>query len=190
MDETKKEEFSLLLKDVLSVMYRVSLRLTRNSMDAEDLVAEASMRAWEKFPSLRNAQSFKPWILRICQNLYISTYRKRKREKEPLRESDLLSENEDFSLFEQLASPFFLYSANPEVAFLNKLSEDHINAALDSLPEKYKSIVTLCCLEDIPYQQAATILCLPIGTVRSRLHRGKAILQKLLWEVAKEKGVL
>lgn len=168
-------------------MYRVSLRLTRDHMEAEDLVAQASLLAWEKFPTLKNHQSFKFWVLRICQNLFITKYRKQKREGRVLVESELLSEDEDFSLFEQLSSPLIFYSTSPEKEFLNKISSEQINLALDSLPEKYKSIVTLCCLEDVPYQEAAIILDLPIGTVRSRLHRGKAILQKLLWDLGKEK---
>src|SRR3989344_119433 len=185
MSHATKEEFTLLLKDVLPSMYRVSLRLTRDRMEAEDLVSEACVKAWEKFLSLRNRQSFKPWILRICQNLYISTYRKQKREGKPIPESRLVKKDEDFSLFEQLSSPLFFSSLTPEIEFLNTISSEQINKALDSLPEKYKSVVTLCCLEDIPYQEAATVLNLPIGTVRSRLHRGKAILQKLLWDIAK-----
>lgn len=168
-------------------MYRVSLRLTRDHMEAEDLVAQASLLAWEKFSTLKNHQSFKFWVLRICQNLFITKYRKQKREGRVLVESELLSKDEDFSLFEQLSSPLIFYSTSPEKEFLNKISSEQINLALDSLPEKYKSIVTLCCLEDIPYQEVATILNLPIGTVRSRLHRGKAILQKLLWDLGKEK---
>ncbi|MDP3941849.1 MAG: sigma-70 family RNA polymerase sigma factor [bacterium] len=190
MGTENKEEFSLLLKDALAVMYRVSLRLTKDRMDAEDLIAEACLKAWEKFPTLRNHHSFRPWILRICQNLYISTYRKKQREKEPLKESQLLGEDEDFSLFEQLVSPLILDNSNPEIAFINALSSEQITKALSCLPEKYKTVVMLCCFEELPYQEAARILKLPIGTVRSRLHRGRAILQKLLWEVAKEKGII
>lgn len=190
MSNDSKEEFSLLLKDALGVMYRVSLRLTRDSMEAEDLVAEGSLRAWEKFSTLRNKQSFLPWILRICQNLYISKYRKRKRQKQPLTESQLNNKNEDFSLYEQLVSPLFLDNSNPEKEFIDKISSEQIDKAFDLLPEKYKSVVTLCCMEDIPYQEAAIILKLPIGTIRSRLHRGKAYLQKLLWDLAKEKGII
>ena|SRR3989344_5408787 len=190
MVKDHKEDFSLLLKDALTSMYRVSLRLTRDHMEAEDLVAEASLKAWEKFSTLRNHQSFKFWILKICQNLYITKYRKQKSHGKTIQESKFLKEDGDFSLFDQLASPLLLYSLNPEKEFLTKISSNQINNALDVLPEKYKSVVMLCCLEDIPYQQTATILGLPIGTVRSRLHRGKAMLQKSLWELGKEKGYI
>ncbi|MBI2617531.1 sigma-70 family RNA polymerase sigma factor [Candidatus Gottesmanbacteria bacterium] len=185
--EKKKEEFSILLRNCMDVMYRVALRRTNEKSKAEDLVAESCLKAWKSFGNLRDHKSFKSWILRILTNTYISHYRKAKTTPEPIYESEFLKENEDFSLFEQLSSPFVLYNTNPEKEFLNKIFSIDLKKAVDSLPEAYGEVVTLCCLEDIPYKEAAKILKLPVGTVRSRLHRGKAILQKILWEYGKER---
>jgi RNA polymerase sigma-70 factor, ECF subfamily len=190
MDGERKKQFEILIKECLKVMYRVALRLTKNDKDAEDLVSEAIVLAWKNFAHLKDKQKFKPWILKILTNTYISSYRHKRSHPDPIRlESNSADEeNENFSLFEALASPFLLWQTNPEKMFINSLLKEDIIKALESLPDQYRIVVTLCELESQSYQEAAEILNLPIGTVRSRLFRGRSILQKRLWNWAKEKG--
>ena len=171
-------------------MYRVALRLTRNTDDAQDLVSDATLSAWKHFSKLRDPKKFRPWILRIITNTYISQYRKKKSRPDPVVVGSSQNTNEEFSLFDALATPFLLWSNNPEKIFLNSLLANDIIQAVDELPDEYRIIVTLCELEDLPYQQVATMLHIPIGTVRSRLHRGKSRLQKKLWEHATERGLV
>lgn len=185
MPQTQKEEFTALLKDCLDVMYRVALRLTKDESQAEDLISDTCLSAWKNFVRLKNHRSFKSWILRIMTNTYISSYRKLKNQPGVLPESALLKEGEDFSLFEELSSPLVFYETNPEKEFIKNLFWEDVAKAVDNLPDIYRAAVVLCCFEDIRYKEAAKILNLPIGTVRSRLSRGKAMLQKILWTYRK-----
>ena len=188
MDTTQKAEFETLLRQWLDMMYKVALRLTREKNDAEDLVEEAAILAWKNFEALKDRQKFKSWILKIMTNQYISQYRKAKSQPKKISNHPQGETSDDFSLFDQLVSPFLLLSYNPEKIFLDNLLKEDIITAIDTLPDDYRMAVILCELEDIPYQQAAKILRVPVGTVRSRLHRGKSLLQKSLWQYAKERG--
>lgn len=170
-------------------MFRVALRLTRDRQDAEDLVSEATLLAWQNFAKIESHNKFKPWILRILTNKFISLYRQKKIRPQPVIAKDR-EEAEEFSLFEALSSPFLFWNTNPEKIFLDNLLKRDIVRAVDSLPDEYRIVVTLCIFEDLPYQKTAEILDIPVGTVRSRLHRGKSILQKRLYDYAKEKGYL
>ncbi|HCS78923.1 TPA: RNA polymerase subunit sigma-24 [Patescibacteria group bacterium] len=190
MGKEKKEHFEILLKACLHVMYRVALRLTRNNEDAQDLVSDATVLAWKNFSKLHDTRKFKPWILKIVTNTYISQYRRKKMNPDPIILGNKSNEDEEFSLFDVLSAPFLLWNNNPEKIFLDSLLRQDISRAIDELPDEYRLVITLCELESLPYQEVAKTLNLPIGTVRSRLHRGKSRLQKKLWYYAKAKGFL
>lgn len=168
-------------------LYRVATQLTGRADTAEDLVADTVARACERFRQLRDHAKVKQWLLRILTNTFISDYRKRKNHS--LISLDL-TETENFSLFDQLSVPLLLWGSNPERELINKLLDEDIQKAIAALPEQFRIVVALCDIEGLTYQEIAESLRIPIGTVRSRIARGRSILQKHLWKYAREAGIL
>jgi len=183
-----REFFQQALGGMLDSLYGVALRLTRNRADAEDLVSEAVARAWAHLDTLEDRNCFRGWLLRILTNAFLSEQRKGR----PVSLDDggaQDDEEESFSLFEQLHQPFLLWWSDPEREFLNKLLREDLVRALDALPEAYRIVVILSDLEECTYQEIAQTLGVPVGTVRSRLARGRSILQKALWQHALAAGL-
>lgn len=182
------EEKVLVLLDEL---YGAALRLAKNREDAEDLVAEAITKAWAARRALKDVERFRPWIFRILINTFMSECRKRSAQL--LQEDQAADPDKQmnaFSLFDKLHQPFLLWWSNPEREFLNKLLREDIERAVDALPEAFRVVVVLSELEGLSYQEMAKILRVPVGTIRSRLSRGRSLLQKALWEHAKEAGLI
>ncbi|MGH8727353.1 MAG: sigma-70 family RNA polymerase sigma factor [Burkholderiales bacterium] len=174
----------------LDGLYGAALRLTRNPDDAQDLVAETVAKAWARFDSLHDRQCFRAWIFRILTNTFISDWRKQASSPEqPAADEDRETDDESFSLFEQLHQPFLLWWGNPEQEFLNKLLREHLEQAINALPEAFRVVIVLAELQGFTYREIADMLQLPLGTVRSRLSRGRGLLQKALWEDAREMGL-
>lgn len=175
---------------VLDGLYGAALRLAKNRTDAEDLVAECVTKAWGNFSTLHDRACFRAWIFRILTNTFFSECRQpRMASLEALTEGDNDETPEAFSLFEQLHQPFLLWWNNPEQEFLNKLLREDLERALDALPEAFRVAVVLSDLQGFSYQEIADMLEVPVGTVRSRLARGRAALQKALWAQARENGL-
>jgi RNA polymerase sigma-70 factor (ECF subfamily) len=176
---------------LLDELYGAALRLEKNREDAEDLVAEVVTKAWAARQALRDMERFRPWIFRILTNTFLSECRTRSARL--LRKDHAADPNEEttaFSLFDKLHQPFLLWWSNPEKEFLNKLLREDIERAVDALPEVFRVVVVLSELEGLSYQEMAQTLKVPVGTVRSRLSRGRNLLQKALWEHAKEAGLI
>lgn len=179
------------LLGALDGLYGAALRLTRNRDDAQDLVAETAAKAWARRDSLHDQTRFRAWIFRILTNTFISDWRRQASSPEQLAaEQDSEAEDESFSIFEQLHQPFLLWWGNPEQEFLNKLLREHLEQAINALPDNFRVVIILAELEGFTYQEIADMLQLPLGTVRSRLSRGRALLQKALWQDAKEAGLV
>lgn len=171
---------------VLPDLLSTALRLTRNSADAEDLVADTTAKAWLNLGGLRERDRFRGWVFRIMTNLHLS--QRRAVAARPPEES--LDENPaGFSLFERLHQPLLLWWSTPEQEFLDKLAREDLIRAIDALPDAFRLVVTLVDVQDFSYQEVATVLDVPVGTVRSRLARGRALLQKALWDHAAEFGL-
>ncbi|HEX2258040.1 MAG TPA: sigma-70 family RNA polymerase sigma factor [Afifellaceae bacterium] len=173
---------------LLNRLYGTALRLARDPADAEDLVAEALAKAWAKIDQLQDRQAFEKWLFRILVNTFLSE--KRRRHEEPA--GDVAGEVEGadgFSLFAQLHQPFLLWWGNPEQDFLNKLLREDIEAALERLPEAYRIVVILVEIHGLSYDETAKTLEVPVGTVRSRLNRGRGLLQRALWRQAGQLGI-
>jgi RNA polymerase sigma-70 factor (ECF subfamily) len=160
-------------------------RLTRNASDAEDLVAEAVTKAWIHRSSLRERERFAAWISRILTNLFLS----RRRAEAGRHEEELLDEVAGFSLFERLHQPFLLWWGSPEQEFLDRLLREDLIRAIEALPEQFRIVVVLAEIQGLSYSEIAGSLDVPIGTVRSRLARGRAALQKALWDHACDAGL-
>jgi RNA polymerase sigma-70 factor, ECF subfamily len=187
-----REFFEKQLLELLGPLQGVARRLTGNEADAEDLVADTVVRALRALDTLECEAAFRSWMFRILNNTFISDCRKAG--ARPRTESMDLepAEGEDgaeFSLFEQMHQPFLLWFSNPEREFLDKLLREDLERALAALPEHHRVIVVMSDLEECSYAEIAEALCIPIGTVRSRLARARGALQKALWEQAGEYGI-
>ena len=173
-------------------LYGVALRLTRNGADAEDLVAEAVAKAWSAIDSLQDRAHFRSWLFRIMHNHFFTDYRKKSiRPQEEHLEDFFVDEGEGdvVSILEQQPDEFLKWWATPEKALINKLLGEQIMTAIDELPDAFRVTILLVNVEGLGYDEAAEVLGVPTGTVRSRMKRGRTLLQKALWQQAREAGL-
>jgi RNA polymerase sigma-70 factor (ECF subfamily) len=169
-------------------LYGAALRLARNDADAQDLVADAVGNAWTHLASLQDQGAFRGWVFRILHNGFVSRRRsaRARTTEEPYDEEGV----DGFSLFERLHQPFLLWwGSNPEQEFLDKLFREDLERAVDALPDSFREVVILADLQGFSYREIADVLGIPIGTVRSRLARGRALLQRALWRHAVDAGL-
>jgi RNA polymerase sigma-70 factor (ECF subfamily) len=191
-EENAKAQFSRAIEETMDALYTVALRLTRNGADAEDLVAETVAKAWTAFGQLEDMERFRPWVFRILHNNFVSDYRKKR--ARPTEVSDVSvdgceDEDEIFSLLETMPHDFLVWWGNPEREYVNKLLGDDIRKAIARLPEAFRVTVILINVEGLSYDEAAEVLGVPPGTVRSRMKRGRTLLQKSLWQQATGAGL-
>jgi RNA polymerase sigma-70 factor (ECF subfamily) len=167
----------------IDALYSVALRLTRRNADAEDLVAETVAKAWSAIGNLDDQDRFRPWLFRILHNTFVSDYRKKAiRPVETSFNKGHNSEDELASLLTEQSDDFLVWWSNPERAYFNDLLGDQLLAAIDDLPDAFRSVVVLVNVEGFTYDETAAVLGVPPGTVRSRMKRGRTLLQKALWE--------
>jgi RNA polymerase sigma-70 factor (ECF subfamily) len=168
-------------------LYSAAMRMTRNPADAEDLVQETFLKAYRAYHTFQEGINLKAWPYRILTNTYINKYRKESR-----RPSEVdLGTVEDMYLYRRLGSEESAEAARTtEDRVLDGLVESDIKEAVEELPESFRMPVLLADLEGFSYKEIAEILEIPIGTVMSRLHRGRKAMQKRLWEYAKQRGLL
>ena len=187
-DNDIKTFFSDGIEEQMHALYGVALRLTRRGADAEDLVADTVVKAWTAINTLQDRSRFRPWLFRILHNCHISDYRKKsvRPDESPLYEDD---ESALAILLNEQPDEFLIWWANPERQFFNNLLGDTILAALDELPEAYQLTITLINIEGLTYDEAAEALGVPQGTIRSRMKRARTMLQKSLWEHARDAGI-
>ncbi len=177
-----RERFETLVGEHLDGLFGASLRLTRNRTRAEDLLQETFLRAWRSFHTFRPGTNVRAWLYRILMNAYIDGYRKSEREPEIVDHEDV----DEFYLYSKAhESEDYRRLGNPEEVLLKNLLDADVRGALDSLPEAFRNVVVLADIEGFSYKEIAEILGIPIGTVMSRLHRGRRQLQVKLWEYAR-----
>jgi RNA polymerase sigma-70 factor (ECF subfamily) len=184
-DAAVRARFERDVLPMLPSLYGAALRLTRNPTDAEDLVQDTVLRAYRGFSGFQEGTNLKAWLYRILTNGYINTYRKKQREPQVVSGPDDLDE---WYLFDRLGSQRTEDSAEDEV--LGKIPDADVKAALESLPANFRLPVLLADVEGFSYKEIARIMDTPIGTVMSRLHRGRKALEKALWQTAKERGLV
>lgn len=182
-----RDWFAAEVEALLPQLYGAAVRLCRDRTNAEDLVADAIAKAWSALPSLADRSAFRAWIFRILNNRFMSVCRSApaRATHEPLD----TSVEEPFSLFERLHQPILLWWGNPELEFLNRLLRDDLERAIDALPDAFRAVVVMVDVEGLSYREVADLLDIPIGTVRSRLARGRSQLQMALWEHAMDAGI-
>ena len=179
-------DFETLLAAVIDAAYGYAFRLSHNRSDAEDLVQEAALLAFRGFGSFEPGSNFKAWYFKILTNCYRSKYRRDRR-----RPTVDLDDTPDLYLYARSGEVGFPTDGpDPAAALLDRLGTERVVAALDQLPEEYRIVSTLYFMQDFSYEEIARTLECPVGTVRSRLHRGRKILQKALWQVAEEAGIV
>ena len=186
----QKLELKEIILPLVSDLQRVAMSLCRNSCNAEELVAESIASACEHFWQLRDRSKAKQWLLRIMSNTFIGHCRTRKRHREVELPSDDQPDENNFTLFDQLSAPFLMLWGNPEREVINKLMDEDIRRAIESLSEEFRVAIVLCDVEGFSYAEIASTLKIPIGTVRSRIARGRRLLQHKLWHYAYDAGII
>lgn len=177
-----RQQFELMVEEHLNGLFGAALRLTRNRTNAEDLLQETFLRAWRSFHTFRPGTNARAWLYRILMNAYIDLYRKATREPRIVDQDDV----DEFYLYSKVQeSDEYRRAGNPEEAFLQTLMDADVKTALESLPDAFRAVVMLADIEGFSYKEIAEILDIPIGTVMSRLHRGRKQLQVALWEYAR-----
>ena len=168
-------------------LYSAAMRMTRNAADAEDLVQETYLKAFNAYERFEAGTNLKAWMYRILTNSYINAYRKKQRRPD---ESDI-GDIEDLYLYRRLGgAESAVLSRSAEDELLEMFGEDEVKLALEDLPEHYRMPILLADVEGFAYKEIAEILDVPIGTVMSRLHRGRKQLQKRLYSFAEEHRLL
>src|SRR3954449_2149368 len=182
-DPALRERFERDVLPLLPSLYGAAMRMTRNRTDAEDLVQETYLRAYRGFRGFQEGTNLKAWLYRILTNSYINTYRKKQREPQIV---DGPEDVDEWYLYDRLGGRSVEDSA--ETTVLDTIPDQAVKDAVESLPERFRLPVLLADVEGFSYKEIAEIMETPIGTVMSRLHRGRKALEKALWDTAKERG--
>lgn len=170
----------------LEALYATALRLTKNGNDAEDLVQETMLKAFRYFGKYEKGTNCKAWLFKIMTNTFINKYRKQQKRKEFLVDDDFRPLQERAVAPE--LNPFVDEIANEESMYF-KLFGDEVRQALEEVPVDFRMVVLLADLQDFAYKEIAEIMDCPIGTVMSRLYRGRRMLQALLADYAQSHGL-
>jgi RNA polymerase sigma-70 factor (ECF subfamily) len=168
-------------------LYSAALRMTRNPSDAEDLVQETYLKAYRAYDSFQEGTNLKAWLYKILTNTFINSYRARKRRPEQSDVDDV----EDLYLFRRLGGlEASTAGRSAEDQVMDLFTDSEVKEALESLPESFRMAVLLADVEGFSYKEIADIMDVPIGTVMSRLHRGRKALQRALLEFGRERGLV
>ena len=180
-----RERFERDVLPLLPSLYGAAMRMTRNPADAEDLLQDTYLRAFRGFAGFQEGTNLKAWLYRILTNSFINTYRKKQREPQTVEGPD---DADEWYLYDRLGGRNVEVSAENEV--LDRIPDADVKAALESLSENFRLAVLLADVEGFSYKEIAEIMDVPIGTVMSRLHRGRKALERALFDTAKERGLI
>ncbi|MCI0532325.1 MAG: sigma-70 family RNA polymerase sigma factor [candidate division Zixibacteria bacterium] len=181
----KRKEFEEVALTHLNSVYSSALRLAQNPTDAEDLVQETYLKAYRFFHRFKPGTNCRAWLLKILTNIFINRYRQRSKQPSKVEFSRLEEEQINRQLLAQLGSQ----TEDIQNDYFSRLGELEIMKALGSLPEEFRAAVNLCFVEGFTYDEIAKMLGVRIGTVKSRIHRGRLILKQQLLKQAQEMGL-
>ena len=180
----ERTEFAEQAMQYAPQLYSAALRMTRNGADAEDLVQDTYLRAYRGFATFSDGTNLRAWLFRILTNTFINTYRAKQRRPQETELADV----EDLYLYRRIANIDASLSA--EDTLFNLFTDDEVKRALEELPDAFRLPVLLADVEGFSYKEITEMLDIPIGTVMSRLHRGRKAMQKALTDYATERGLL
>ncbi|KAB2892514.1 MAG: sigma-70 family RNA polymerase sigma factor [Kofleriaceae bacterium] len=179
-----RKEFEATALPHLDALYGTAYRLARNPRDAEDLVQEALLRAYRFWETFEKDSNCKAWLLRILTNTFINEYQRKRRQREVLDAATAEQSATDGVLVHEGAQA----QKSPEGMMLERSVSDDVQRALDALPADFRTAVVLCDVEGLAYKEIAEVMDCPVGTVMSRLFRGRRLLQQSLAQFAVEQG--
>lgn len=177
----KQEDFNEEIIPHLDALYNFGLRLTSDPNDAEDLVQDTIVKAYRFFSSYEKGTNAKAWLFRILKNSYINNYRKKSKKPQQV-------DYDEVSTFYETIRAERTDTSDLEDKMFRELIDDELSNALDNIPEDFRTVVVLCDVEDFTYEEIANMLDVPIGTIRSRLHRGRNLLKAELMDYAAKRG--
>jgi RNA polymerase sigma-70 factor, ECF subfamily len=187
LDPLVRERLEQAAVEHIDALYRTALRMTRNPTDAEDLVQEAYLRAFRSLHQFTEGTNLRAWLFRILTNTYINDYRRRQRRPT----SASLDGIEEFYLYDHLVdSRVQPEDDRPEDIVLQQLTVDDVTRSIESLAEEFRQVVLLADVEGFAYREIAEIVGIPVGTVMSRLFRARRRLQRQLYDLAVEAGII
>ncbi len=181
-----KERFIDETNEYMPALYSAALRMTRNPQDAEDLVQETYLKAFRAYERFEEGTNLKAWLYKILTNTYINIYRAKQRKPDETE----LDEVEELYLYRRLGQSQNNLGKSAEDVVLLGLTDEEVKSAIESLPEQFRIAVFLADVEGFSYQEISDITEVPIGTVMSRIHRGRKTLEKLLHEYALMNGLV
>lgn len=179
----KHKEFEQEALPHMDVLYSFALRTTGNEDDARDLLQETFLKAYRFWDKYERGTNIRAWLFRIMKNSYINRYRKE------VKEPDTVDYNDIENFYNSIRSQY-TDSNDLQEKLVRGLLGDEVSKALESLPEDFRTVVILCDIEGLTYEEIAEFVDVPIGTVRSRLHRGRKLLQAKLLDYAKNQGIV
>ncbi|HKB69357.1 MAG TPA: sigma-70 family RNA polymerase sigma factor [Thermoanaerobaculia bacterium] len=183
--ETTAWDFDSQTMPYVDSLYNTAYRMTGNSQDAEDLVQETFFKAYKYYDKFEEGTNLKAWLFKILKNTFINNYRKKKLEPRSVEFSDIEDSFEKIVRHDPDEQPL-----DPESQYLANTMDEGVKKALEALPPDYRMVVILADLEDFSYKEIAEILECPVGTVMSRLYRGRKLLEKALMRYARTHGYM
>jgi len=189
-ENNRRKEFEDIAMEHVDSLYSMAIRLVFNKEEAEDLVQETYLKAYRFFNTFQKGTNIKAWLFKILRNTFINKYRKAVNLPSEIFYEDVESVNSNLSYKQESDSGELTDTLESKYTELGNLMEDDVKRAIDSLPIEYKEAILLSDVEELSYSDIAEITNVPIGTVKSRLNRGRKLLQKSLWEYAKDRGFI
>jgi len=189
-EENKRKEFEEVAMEHIDSLYNMALRLVFNKEEAEDLVQETYLKAYRFFNTFQKGTNIKAWLFKILRNTFINKYRKKVATPGELFYEDIETLNSTVTYEQEGKTGELTDTLESKYNDLGNIMEDDVKHAIDSLPIEYREAILLSDVEELSYQDIAEITNVPIGTVKSRLNRGRKLLQKSLWEYAKDRGFI
>jgi RNA polymerase sigma-70 factor (ECF subfamily) len=187
MSQIRRALFEELAMEYMPALFTAAMRMTRNQADAEDLVQETYLKAYRAFDSFTEGSNLRAWLYKILTNTYINSYRSKRRRPE---ETDL-DDVEELYLYRRMSgAELSSLAQSAEDVALESFADDEVKLALESLPEQFRLAVLLADVEGFSYKEIAEIADVPVGTVMSRIHRGRRALQKALYDLATRRGLV